>query len=118
MKCEGGVSARQRFVEMGCMVVPRLQPDGDGTSSLPWGPDEITKRVATFDRQPVCRPARIMINQDAIFRKLNGESVESLPYPPRDLDRSMAGLPNMRDARALVNQEAIWLKLQSVVKPS
>ena len=102
---------------MGCMLVTRLEPDGDGINSLPWGPDEITKRIATFDRQPACRPARIMINQEAIFRKLNGESIECLPYPPRDLDRSMAGLPNMRDARALVNQEAIWLKLQSVVKP-
>ena len=101
------------------MVVVRLEPNGDGIKSLPWGPDELTKRIATFDRQPVCRPARIMINQEAIFRKLNGESVdECLPYPARDLDRSMAGLPNQREARILVNQEAIWSKLQSVVKPS
>ncbi len=104
---------------MGCMLVSRLEPNGDGVNSLPWGPDDLTKRLATFDRQASCRPARIMINQEAIFRKLNGESVdECLPYPARDVDRSVAGFPNQREARILVNQEAIWSKLQSVVKPS
>jgi hypothetical protein len=101
------------FIYMGCCLATPAVPDGDGISSLPWLPDQITKRIATFERQKTCRTAKILINQEAIWRKLNGEGVECLPYPPGDNDRRFACYSQMRDCKILVNQEAIWLKLQS-----
>ena len=106
------------LVEMGCCLSSPAEPDGDGITMLPWLPDALASRVAANVRQSSHRPAKILINQEAIWRKLNGESVESLPHPATDNDRLFARYAHMRECRILVNQEAIFLKLQSVAAPS
>ena len=62
----------------------------------------------------------LAFNQEAIWRKLCGEQVETLPFPPTDLQRSDAkkyeneGTKQERSLwrmGILVNQEAMWKKL-------
>ena len=71
--------------------------------------------------QPHQRVFRILISQEAIWNKLSGVAVETLPYPPEDgfkeaadYKHPLAGgavAKHQRPLRFSINQEAIWNKL-------
>jgi hypothetical protein len=111
---------------MGCTA--SVLPDGDGIETLPWLANDDIRVHADFrhvllggDLQPTQRHCRILINQEAIWKKLSGGAVETLPYPADDSSEKAADFkhvllggdlqPTQRDCRILINQEAIWKKL-------
>ena len=104
---------------MGCTA--SVLPDGDGIETLPWLANDDVKVHADFkhvllggDLQPTQRHCRILINQDAIWKKLSGGAVSTLPYPADDSSKKAATfiLQNLHISSCiLVNQEALWHKL-------
>jgi hypothetical protein len=80
---------------VGCTA--SVLPDGDGIETLPWLANDDVKVHADFkhvllggDLQPTQRHCRILINQDAIWKKLSGGAVETLPYPADDSSKKAA----------------------------
>jgi len=103
---------------------------GVAAETLPYPPEDGFKEVADY-KHPLAvtagargvvakhqRPYRFSMNQEAIWNKLSGGAVETLPYPAEDGCKEAADYKHFagvqshqRVLRILINQEAIWNKL-------
>ena len=88
---------KQRYSAAYMGSTASIPPDGDGIKTLPWLANHDIKVHADFkhvllggDLQPTQRDCRILINQEAIWKKLSGGAVETLPYPADDSSKKAA----------------------------
>ena len=101
-------------------LVSKAKFIGQPSESLLYAVDDDTKKMACqvgFAAHKLCS---IMVNQEAMWRKLSGEQVHSLPDPASEDTRHSAGWTMVgisRECRILVDQEAILRKL-IVIRPS
>ena len=94
---------------------------GGTVECLPYPAEAASKEAAESKHflaggqvQPHQRELRMLINQEAIWNKLSGGTVESMPYPADDNCRAIAcrvNLAQSRECRMWINQEAIFNKL-------
>mmetsp|Transcript_139751 Transcript_139751/g.256449 ORF Transcript_139751/g.256449 Transcript_139751/m.256449 type:complete len:148 (-) Transcript_139751:134-577(-) len=98
---------------MGCSLcnAPRL-PDGDGVSCLTWLPDDEVRRDAGMKNNygEYVWFSKMLMNQEAIFNKVLGQPVASLPWLPVHMQSSSSG-SYVQLSKQLMNQEAIFNKL-------